>query len=55
MIETIYLTHRHSLYRFALSLTRDKELSQDLVSDTILTALRHMDLLATFPEQRLKS
>lgn len=55
MIEKIYRNYRISLYRFALYLTCDQQMSQDLVSDTFLAALKNRDLLATLPDQKLKS
>jgi RNA polymerase sigma-70 factor, ECF subfamily len=42
--EQMALSHRDYLYHYALSLTRDRFISEDLVQDTYLKALRAFEL-----------
>ncbi|MCA0173184.1 RNA polymerase sigma factor [Bacillus sp. RAR_GA_16] len=41
--ETIYLTHKDSLYRFLYRYTRDEQLSIDLVQDTFVKFHKYQD------------
>ncbi|MFP3489274.1 RNA polymerase sigma factor, partial [Staphylococcus sp. SIMBA_130] len=41
--ETIYLTHKDSLYRFLFRYTRDEQLSIDLVQDTFVKFHKYQD------------
>jgi RNA polymerase sigma-70 factor, ECF subfamily len=52
-IAEIYNINAPELRRFALSLTKDANRADDLVSDTILRAMAHLDLLGQLnPYQR---
>jgi RNA polymerase sigma-70 factor (ECF subfamily) len=45
--EQMAITHREHLYHYALSLTRDQSVSEDLVQDTYLKALRAFGMFRT--------
>lgn len=42
-IEELYHLHKQDVYRYLLSLTRDPSLSEDLLSETFISAIRGID------------
>ena len=54
-IEILYDKYEQLLLRFARSMTRNNDESEDLVQETFLRALSNIQLLGTLPDYQIKS
>lgn len=55
MIDALYAEHRDGLLRYATSLTRDAARADDLVQDTFLASLSHLEFLGRLNPHRRRA
>ncbi|MGM0608237.1 MAG: RNA polymerase sigma factor [Candidatus Muiribacteriota bacterium] len=53
--EEIYIEYEEMLKRFALSLSRDENIAEDLLQETFMRALKNIELLNTLADYKIKS